>query len=64
VGSRSSGLSTDIARSVASRFGEGVVGVNLAVETVQTLAASIVAKQRAEFTSIVAGSGPPSVAVV
>ena len=64
VGSRSSGLSTDIARSVASRFGEGVIGVNLAVETVQTLARPSLPPEEKARIATAAGSGPPSVAVV
>ena len=39
VGARDEALSTEIARSVAQRFGDGVVAVQLSVETVQTLVA-------------------------
>ncbi len=37
VGSRTSGLATDVARAVAARFGDDVVGVQLALSTVGRL---------------------------
>ena len=64
VGSRSSGLSTDIARAVAARFGEGVVGSQLAVSTVETLAGASLPPTDAARIAQAAGSGPPPVSVV
>ena len=58
VGSRSSGLSTDIARSVAPRFGAGVVGSQLAVETVQALSAASIAPDVQARIATAAGTGP------
>lgn len=64
VGSRSSGLSTDIAHAVAARFGEGVVGSQLALSTVETLAGASLPPAEAARIAQAAGSGPPPVSVV
>ena len=64
VGSRSSGLSTDIAHAVAARFGEGVVGSQLAVSTVETLAGASLPPGDVARIAQAAGSGPPPVSVV
>lgn len=64
VGNARSGLATDVARSVAERFGDGVAGVQLAVETVARLRGA--ALDPAEIAAVVsaASSGDPAIRLV
>lgn len=64
VGAKDEGLSTEIARALAQRFGDGVVAVQLSVATVGDLAS--VPPTEAEISRIagVAGAAPPPVALV
>lgn len=64
VGSRSSGLPTDVARAVAARFGEGVVGVQLAVSTVGELSGSPLSAADQGRIAQAASAAAPAVAVV
>jgi ABC-2 type transport system permease protein len=64
VGSRTSGLATDVARAVAARFGEGVVGVQLAVATVGELSGAPLSAADQARLAEAARAAPPPVAVV
>ncbi|HEY4189872.1 MAG TPA: ABC transporter permease [Candidatus Limnocylindrales bacterium] len=64
LGSRSSGLSTDIAHAVAAQFGARVAGAQLAVSTVQALAGASLPPADAARIAQAAGAGPPAVSVV
>ncbi len=64
VGSRTSGLATDVARAVAARFGEGVVGIQLAVSTAGQLSGTpLSAADQARLAGAARAAVPP-VAVV
>ena len=64
VGARDEGLATEIARSVAQRFGDGVVAVQLSVATVQSLAASALPPaEQARIAAEAAAAAPPAALV-
>ena len=61
VGARDETLSTEIARSVAQRFGDEVVAVQLSVETVQTLVGpSLPPAEKARIATEAAAAAPPA----
>ena len=64
VGSRTSGLATDVAKAVAARFGEGVAGTQLAVSTVAALAGASLPPSDQQRIAEAARTAPPPVAVV
>jgi len=64
VGSRTSGLATDVAKAVAARFGEGVAGTQLAVSTVAALAGASLPPAEQQRIADAARAAPPPVAVV
>ncbi len=60
VGARDETLSTEIARSLAQRFGDGVVAVQLSVATVATLAgASLPPEEQARIAGAASTAVPP-----
>jgi ABC-2 type transport system permease protein len=64
VGARGSTLSTEIARSLAQRFGDNVVAVQLAVATVRDLSGpSLPPEEQARIIGV-AAQAPPPVALV
>jgi ABC-2 type transport system permease protein len=64
VGARDETLATEIARSVAQRFGDGVVRVQLSVETVQSLLApSLPPAEQARIAAEAAAAAPPAALV-
>ena len=64
VGARNAGLATEIARALAQRFGDGVVGVQLAVSTVQDLRGGQLAPADLARIAGAAASAPPAVILV
>ena len=64
VGARGSTLSTEIARSLAQRFGDNVVAVQLAVATVGSLAGPSLSPDEQARIIGVAAQAPPPVALV
>jgi ABC-2 type transport system permease protein len=64
VGSRTSGLATDVAKAVAARFGQGVIGTQLAVATVQSLAGPSLSPEDQARIAQAAAAAPPPVRVV
>jgi len=64
VGAHGSALGTEIARSLAQRFGDGVVGVQLSVATVQDLGGPSLSPEERLRIAGVAAAAPPPVALV
>ncbi len=64
IGSRTSGLATDVARAVAARFGEGVAGTQLAVTTAASLAGASLSPDELTRLAQAARTAPPPIAVV
>ncbi|HEU0243603.1 MAG TPA: ABC transporter permease [Candidatus Limnocylindrales bacterium] len=64
VGAQDSGLSTEIARSLAQRFGDNVVGVQLAVATVRDLVSPSLPPDEQARIIAAAAAAPPPVALV
>jgi ABC-2 type transport system permease protein len=64
VGARDAGLATEIARSLAQRFGDGVVAVQLSVATASELAEAAGVVPDAAFAGRIAGVASTAVAPV
>ena len=64
IGARDEGLATEIARAVATRFGNGVVGVQLAVHTVGELAGQPLPPADQGRVAAAAAALPPAVVLV
>jgi ABC-2 type transport system permease protein len=64
VGAQDSTIGTEIARSLAQRFGDGVVGVQLSVATIAGLSGSALAPEEQQRIAAVAAAAPQPVALV
>ncbi len=64
IGAQGSDLGTEIARSLAQRFGDGVVAVQLSLATVANLSGAPVSPADQARIAAVASSAPPPVALV
>lgn len=64
IGSRRVGLATDVARSVVERFGDGVAGVQLAVETTARLRGGPLSPAEVEAITVAAATAEPPIDLV
>ena len=64
LGAREEGLATEIARSVATRFGTGVVGVQLAVQTVGELGGQPLPPAEQGRIATAAAALPPAITLI
>jgi len=64
VGARNAGLATEIARSLAQRFSDGVVGIQLAVATVADLRGTATTPSDIARIAAAAAAAPAAVALV